>query len=263
MTDIDFGMPTLIELGTIEECVSLCIDQGLKFIEVNMNMPQYQVDKLDTIALKKAMDTGIYFTFHLDENFNVADFNSKVSKAYIDTILSVIEIAVELHSPVINVHMPEGIHFKLPNEKVYLFEQYNDFYTDSLLNLRNLCDKAIALTDLKICIENCNGYLPFVKKGIDLLLESQVFQLTFDIGHNYCAQRVDEQFIIDRKERLYHMHIHDAQNNKCHLILGSGDINIKSSLEFADLKKSRCVIETKTVLGLKKSIKYLCSEVLI
>ena len=44
---IDFGMPTLIETKTLEECVPLCHALGLQFIELNMNLPQYQLDKLD------------------------------------------------------------------------------------------------------------------------------------------------------------------------------------------------------------------------
>ena len=42
-----FGMPTLIETATIEECAALCRDAGLSFIEMNMNLPQYQVETMD------------------------------------------------------------------------------------------------------------------------------------------------------------------------------------------------------------------------
>lgn len=42
--NIKFGMPTLIELSTISDCVKLCKELNLDFIELNMNMPQYQVE---------------------------------------------------------------------------------------------------------------------------------------------------------------------------------------------------------------------------
>lgn len=43
---IEFGMPTLIELTGLEENARLCNSLGLKFIELNMNLPQYQVEIL-------------------------------------------------------------------------------------------------------------------------------------------------------------------------------------------------------------------------
>ena len=48
-----FGMPTLIETDTIEECAALCRELGLDFIEMNMNLPQYQVQPMDAEHLKK------------------------------------------------------------------------------------------------------------------------------------------------------------------------------------------------------------------
>ena len=38
-SEIDFGMPTLIELNSIKENVELCKELNLNFIELNMNMP--------------------------------------------------------------------------------------------------------------------------------------------------------------------------------------------------------------------------------
>ena len=43
---MDFGMPTLIELDSLSDTVSLCKALGLRFVELNMNLPWYQPDKL-------------------------------------------------------------------------------------------------------------------------------------------------------------------------------------------------------------------------
>ena len=78
-----FGMPTLIETATIEECAALCEASNLSFIEMNMNLPQYQVQTMDAARLKAvAKEYGIGYTIHLDENMNVADFNPDVAAAY-------------------------------------------------------------------------------------------------------------------------------------------------------------------------------------
>ena len=44
---MQFGMPTLIENKTLEDNVNLCKSLGLKFIELNMNFPEYQVEKIE------------------------------------------------------------------------------------------------------------------------------------------------------------------------------------------------------------------------
>ena len=66
-----------------------------------------------------------------------------------------------------------------------------------------------------------------MKEAVELLLESNVFALTFDIGHDYCIGNKDIEFINRNINRLIHMHIHDAISNKNHLPLGKGEIDIE------------------------------------
>ena len=42
-----FGMPTLIELATLEETAALCGQLGLSFLELNTNFPRHQPHLLD------------------------------------------------------------------------------------------------------------------------------------------------------------------------------------------------------------------------
>lgn len=49
----DFGMPTLIENRTLQENIDLCTSLGLKFIELNMNFPEYQIDKLEDYKISE------------------------------------------------------------------------------------------------------------------------------------------------------------------------------------------------------------------
>ena len=50
-------MPTLIELPEIDDCASLCRELGLQFIELNMNLPQYQVNTIDLVKLNTPPET--------------------------------------------------------------------------------------------------------------------------------------------------------------------------------------------------------------
>lgn len=255
---LKYGMPTLIENENIEGCVQLCKELNLDFIELNMNLPFYQTDKMDILKLKTiCKNEDIFFTIHLDENFNICDFNKEVSNAYIKTILSSIEIAKELEIPILNMHMNNGVYFTLPTGKVYLFKEYKENYLSNLEKFRNACEKAIGKSNIKICIENSDGYRDFTMEGIEILLRSKVFGLTFDIGHNHNINGIDESFIKRYVDKLYHMHIHDATGNKNHLALGNGEINIKEKLNLAKKYNCTCVLETKTIEGLRESVRNL------
>ena len=84
---MQFGMPTLVEYRSIEENIALCRRLGLRFIELNMNFPEYQADRLAGEELiGAAEEAGIYYTIHLVESFNIADFDPLVSGAYLETL---------------------------------------------------------------------------------------------------------------------------------------------------------------------------------
>ena len=252
---MEFGMPTLIETETLKECAELCKELGLQFIELNMNLPQYQVGKINISEFLDIADKyDIYYTIHLDENLNPCDFNERVAAAYTETVLQTIEIAKQLAVSVLNMHISDGVYFTMPDRKAFLFEQYKEIFLEKLKHFRDICDDAITDSNIKICIENCGGYKEFQRAGIDMLLQSKNFALTYDIGHGYCRNFPDEEFITERQNRLCHMHIHDGSNGKDHLALGTGEIDILKYLKLAKENHCRCVLETKTIEGLKQSV---------
>ncbi len=251
----NYGMPALIETSTLEECAKLCAELGLDFIELNMNLPQYQLDKINVNSLKSIADKyGIFYTIHLDENLNVCDFNYYIAEAYKKTVADTIEIAKQLDIKILNMHMSKGVYFTLPDKKVYLFSEYKEQYLKSIAEFRDMCETVIGDDDIKICIENCDGYEDFQKEAIELLLESKAFALTFDVGHNHGIGGIDEEFILKHKDRLSHIHLHDAKGRKNHLALGTGEIDIEKYINLAKEQNCRVVLETKTIDGLRQSV---------
>ena len=272
---IHFGMPTLIEINTIRENAKLCSDLGLDFLELNMNLPictilgfeNSQNDvKLFLEDLKKLKNEfGIYFTIHLDENFTFADFNPLISHAYLQTLKNLIENAKEIDCPIINLHMNSGVYFTLPDKKVFLFEKYADFYQEKVTTFIENTKSWTQSSSVKLSIENTDGWKDFEKFAISKMLSKDFFGLTFDIGHSEAIGNLDESFILENKERLIHFHIHDGtlpdsetqKYGKNHLELGTGNIDLGSRLKLARENSCRCVIETKTVDSLKKSVHWL------
>lgn len=253
-----FGMPTLIETPKIEDCIKLCKKLDLEFIEINNNFPWYQLDAIDPDYYNElSRQYHIFFTFHLEEELNVCGYNREVTQAYRNTVRCTIDLAKRIGAPIINMHLSSGIYITLPDRKVYLFQEYKELFLEKLLDFRTMCEKEIGDSDIKICVENAGGFPNFAIEGIELLLESKVFGLTFDLGHDHSIGGEDEPFIRMHKDRLLHMHIHDAIGKSNHLAIGDGEIDLKDKLALAKECDCRCVLETKTIEGLTRSVERL------
>lgn len=251
-------MPTLIEFNTIEECAELCKELNLDFIETSMSLPQYTIDSIKISKFRSIADEyGIFYTIHLDENVNFSDFNAYAADASKRYITDTVQLAKKLDVPTINMHFHRGEHFTLPDRKIDLYAVYRDRYIKSIYSFRDVCENAIGDADIKICIENCNGWPDFQKEALDILLQFPVFGLTFDIGHNHGCGNLDEAYIIENQGHLCHMHMHDALEKKNHLALGAGELDLDRYLSLAEDQKCRVVLETKTIEGLKQSVNWM------
>lgn len=256
MQKLLLGMPTLIECKDIERNIDLCKELELDFIEINMNLPQFQLEQINpNYYIKLMADNNIFFTFHLPEETNVADFNPRVRKAYIDTITDSISLAKEIGISILNMHMVPGIYFTLPNRKVYLFEEYIDDYINSINSLGDLVNEIIGQEDIIISIENTGIYnLSYIKAAITELLTRDCFKLTWDIGHDHSSGYLDRNFILGNLNCVRHFHLHDASFKSNHLPLGDGEIDLQNRIDIAKANNCTCVIETKTIEGLRKSV---------
>ena len=273
---IQFGMPTLIENDALEDNLRLCKRLGLRFLELNMNFPEYQLHRLEqTDELYRAADeAGVYYTIHLDENLNIAEFNPLVADAYLETVRRTIEAAKRLiplrdrygekNQPlIVNMHMNHGIYVTLPDRKVGMYDRNFEVYFDAFVKFRALCEEWIGSADLVVSIENTDGFRGYEKKAIDYLLESPRFGLTWDIGHSKAIGETDVPFLMERAGKLRHFHIHDGtaergpRKGSNHLALGDGEIGIEERLSLAEERNARCVLETKTVAALEQSVDYL------
>lgn len=256
---ISFGMPTLVELPDVESCAALCRELGLSFVEINMSFPQYQPEMLDERKLRDIMERyGVYFTVHADESTDPCNVNERIAEVYTETMEYTVALAKKLGIPTVNLHLLRGVFVTLPSRRTFIYAENEEFYLNKLHVFRDRMEKAIGDSGVKLCIENTDGFdLPFLAHGVDMLLESPVFGLTYDIGHDHAIGGADREFILDRSERLCHMHMHDGAGQKVHLALGDGEMDIARYRRLAEDCDCRVVLETKTVDALRKSVRYL------
>lgn len=268
----DFGMPTLIENRTLRENIGLCRRLGLQFIELNMNFPEYQTDRLaDTDALVKAAEeAGVYYTIHLEETLDPASFSPLVRGAYLETVHRTVDIAKKLlplferfggtDTPMtVNMHMVHGIHITLPDRKVQMYERDRKVYLAYFREFADRAEEWIGASPIRITVENTDGFRPYEQEAIGLMLQRPCFGLTWDIGHSKAAGEKDVPFLMAHRDRLCHMHIHDGTEMppRNHLALGTGSIDITDRLRTAEKAHARCVLETKTIEALEASVKWL------
>ena len=255
---MQYGMPSLIECAGIEENVRLCGALGLDFIELNMNLPMFQPDELPR-AIDYARRNGVGITIHADENLDCMGFSAPVANAYLSVLIDTIQIARKCGVPTVNLHLNRGVYFSLPDRKTFLYDVYCERYLARVQEMRDRCAEA-AGKDVRVLIENTNGFLSFQKAAIELLLKRDAFGLTWDIGHSQTAAIDDASFLLEHLNRIGHFHIHDARSGECHLALGVGEMDIRRYLALAEGRNARCVIEVKTAEALAQSAAWMHSR---
>ena len=257
-TNIPFGMPILIESPKLEEGLNLAKELGLDFVEINSNLPLYRLDTLDIPEAKALLQrSGLRLTLHLEEYLPLNDLDERLRRIAQQILLSEIVAAKELGIRMLNLHLLNGVVYSLPDRKVQVYDFYPEAYLQTIIELRDLVDHNPAAKDMLICIENLDGYCAAVQQGIEVLLQSPRFGLTWDCGHDFCCGGADNEQWLRHTERIHHLHLHDALGTRPHLTLGTGALDIDFFLAFAAEQKASVVIEVKTEASLRRSVAYL------
>ena len=256
---LHFGMPTLLELDGIEENVRLCQALGLEFVEINMNMPEFQVEAMDPEHLKRLAEKySVYFTFHMADNLDIANFQPEVRDVNVTLVKKTLAFAEAIGSPSVNMHMQKGVLFTLPSGKVYIYDKYLERYMDYVQDFADEVEDMLQNSKVKLLVENTGDFnLDFIKQSSQRLVDHPHIGMTYDIGHDFSSFGNDRDFIVKNLEKITHMHIHDASDKTDHLILGEGQMQLERYLGFAKNFDIRCVIETKTQEALRASVEAL------
>ena len=253
-----FGMPFLLELDSVEACAALCSELRLSFVELNMNVPVCQTDRLTAETLLALREKyGIGFTLHMDEEADPFCFNPVVRAAWLESFRQALHLCVEAGMPVLNMHMPKGVYFTLPGERVFLQQRYHDDFMASVRFFRARVEAWTAGSGTTVCVENTDGFTTAGLQALETLLESDAFGLTLDTGHCHAAGNADLPFYDRHRDRLRHMHAHDCAGKRDHLPFGTGEVDLRERLCRAAKTGARVVLEIKTAAALRATVEAL------
>ena len=121
-----------------------------------------------------------------------------------------------------------------------------------------MCEEEIGDAGLKIAIENVdsNQFTESQLSVLPMFMQSPVFGLTLDTGHELCLGFADSHVFDEYPDKLVHMHLHDAKGKSAHLPLGTAEVAVREKLSRLPDDKT-CLVEVKTIEGLEQSMKFL------
>ena len=256
-----YGIPTLMDLPNVNDLADFCVDNGFSFIEMNQTFPWFQSDHLDIEALRTiAKNKHIGFTIHLHDQVNPFEFSTEMRKGSLENVMSALKIAECLCISRITMHLLPGTYSSINGSKVYLYQHCMDRYLQYVMEFRTLIDDRLKNTDTIFCIENTSGFQDFHQKAIEMLLGSDVFGLTFDIGHSFRSGGGDEIFILKHMDKVRHFHVHDCSVKANHLGLGDGQLDVSRYLKMAKNMSASVVMEVKEAGALLRSKQYVMAQ---
>ncbi len=255
---MEYGMPTLIEYRSVEEHARFCAANGLDFFEMNLAFPWFQSDRIDPDQMNRLKERyGIGYTLHFHDQLNPFDFSPELRKGAMENVVYGLRLAREIGAAKITMHMIRGTYSAVNGVKTYAYDVCENEYLDNVKAFIEVCDRMLSDMDTLFCIENTNGFMGFQKDAVELMLQSENFGLTFDVGHNYKASEDDESFILSHSDRLQHFHLHDVTAKSNHVALGTGLLDVKKYLKMVNIFKKSAVIEVKESNALVQSLEYI------
>lgn len=257
MKNIQLGMPVLLEFDDLLSNIKLCQSLNLNFIELNPHLPQYLPDNIAPDVLKRITErTGLEFTFHMPEELDIANFRSSARKADIEFCYKTIDWAKKAGIKSITMHQPLGVYFTSPQGQMWIYEIHFDDYISRLAGAVKNISEYSNENGIKFCLENTYPYtFPLVSRAVKYLEKIKSLYFTWDVGHDAKGGFTWENFFDENQDRIAHIHLHDFDGKSDHQVLFTGNVNIETVLEFAEERKIPTVIEVKTAVSLKESVK--------
>lgn len=244
-------MPILVEFHSLSENIDLCKKLNLDFIELNLDIPYCFIDKIDTNLLKNNN-----FTIHLSEKFDVGELNNSLRNFYLNEIEKIISFGIKYNIFKYNLHLDPGIHFSLPDKKIFIYEEYIDDYLRAYEDSCNILSKLANKYNATILFENVKVE-SYTLKVIDIIAKYDNLFFTLDLGHNIRYGNLAKEKFMEYSNKIKHIHLHDFNGSKDHQELFTGLLNVKEELNFCKQHNLDVLIEVKRKEELINSVNKL------
>ena len=244
-------MPILVEFHSLSENIDLCKKLNLDFIELNLDIPYCFIDRLDTNSLKNNN-----FTIHLSEKFDVGELNNSLRNFYLNEIEKIISFGIKYNIFKYNLHLDPGIHFSLPDKKIFIYEEYIDDYLRAYEDSCNILSKLANKYNATILFKNVKVE-SYTLKVIDIIAKYDNLFFTLDLGHNIRYGNLAKEKFMEYSNKIKHIHLHDFNGSKDHQELFTGLLNVKEELNFCKQHNLDVLIEVKRKEELINSVNKL------
>lgn len=249
-----FGMPTLIEFNSIEENIELAKALNLDFIELNLDLPYCNLPGTELLDLSNKYN--IEFTAHLSEKLDVAELDNDLRLAYLNKIEKIIRWGTSNNITKYNLHLDPGIHFSLPDKKIFIYEKYIDKYKQALTDSCSHLSKIAEKYNIEIMFENLKSF-DYLLNGFKIISSYNNLYFTLDMGHDIRNGNNIQAFFEHYPSKIKHVHLHDFNGKSDHLELGTGIVNIEEKIDFIEKYNTYTVIEVKRKEDLINSVHYI------
>lgn len=253
-----FGMPTLLDLDSLEAQVALAGRLGLSFVEINLDLPDYGPEALSATALAKLRrETGVGFTLHLPERLDLAAFQTLYRHGCLACAIDALRWAGDAGIGLVNLHLHPGVYFTLPERRAWLYERHREAFLRHLTESFSVLLSEARARGIAVCVENCGQWgQGFLREAVEALLAlpGGGVRLTWDVGHDAAHGGSETAFFLAHEAQIGHLHLHDCVGSSNHLPLFTGVVDIAGHVARARRLGVRAVIETKTVIALEESV---------
>lgn len=259
-----FGLPIFIDIKTLDEHVEICRESGLSFIEIDMDIYQFNMDKIDSLFENINKVNDIYFNISLPVSYDFGSFESGLRGLYRDNLNAIIEKSEKNRVHSINYTINPGIGYSFFEDQVYLYDKhFKDFKENTLESLSKVIESCDS-KGIDFLIKN-NGfwYRNYMRKIINYLLGFKRVGLTWDIVNDAASDYKEKIFIMENLHRIKSLYISDYLNDHRNQPLFSGNIDLSSYFSIAKRINADVLIDVKTLNEFKNSLKLLRDKKII
>ena len=250
-----FGIPVLIGFSELRPNLDLCRELGMDFVELNMNLPYSFPENIGSRDIKTALGDGMRFSMHLHDDLDLGSLQPSVRRGHIERCEEALRWGSRHSVFLINLHLNPGVHFTLPDRKVWVYERFLDEHIESLSGSLERLSSLAASLGIRICLENTGHFAhPFMRKAAESVIDLPSVGLCWDIGHDGRSGLKEEDFMLSHLDRVWHMHFHDWDGKSDHQVPFTGTLQCDRYLRLAEEKGMSVLIEVKTEEALRSAV---------